>query len=269
MQQQREASGLNPVSIEDLINIIAAGARDFRAAPLYGVIFGAIFAAGGWLLVSLLLVLGLPYLAYPLAMGFALVAPFAAVGFYAVSKRLEKGERLSWPLVLGDMREAAGRDLRWMALVTGFALVIWMDMAAFLFFAFTGFHGVGPDFLDRLFSTPSGLVFLVLGNLAGAVIAFSIFSLAVVSFPMLFDRDVDFVTAMVTSVKLVLANPLTMMAWCALIGVLMGLSVLSGFLGLIVALPLIGHASWRLYRHAVNPAPQVGSAIDAEAIGGA
>ncbi|WP_375206813.1 DUF2189 domain-containing protein [Hyphococcus sp.] len=242
---------LNPVSVNDLVDIIAAGARDFFNAPLYGLVFGALFAAAGWVLIALLLVLGLPYLAYPLAMGFALVAPFAAAGFYAVSDHLEQGKPLSWGGVLGGVKNAIGRDLRWMALVTGFALVIWMDIAAFLFFAFTGFHGVGPDFLDRLLSTPSGVLFLVLGNLSGAIIALSIFSISAISFPMLYDRDVDFVTAMVASVRLVMANPVAMCAWCALIGVAMGLSVLSGFVGFLVVLPVIGHATWRLYRHAV------------------
>ncbi|MEZ5894156.1 MAG: DUF2189 domain-containing protein [Parvularculaceae bacterium] len=149
---------------------------------------------------------------------------------------------------------AAKHDLRWMALVTGFALVIWMDIAAFLFFVFTGFHGVGPGFLDELLTTPSGLLFLAVGNISGAIIAFSIFSISVVSFPMLFDRDVDFVTAMTTSVRLVLANPVAMLVWCALIGLMMGLSVVSGFFGFVVVLPLIGHATWRLYRHAVTAA---------------
>lgn len=252
MSQAQQQTAITPVSINDLIEAVAAGLRDFARAPLYGLVFGGLFAVGGWLLVALLMVLGLPYLAYPLAMGFALVAPFAAAGFYAVSDHLERGEPLSWGSVLGGVRDAVRRDLRWMALVTGFALVIWMDIAAFLFFAFTGFHGVGPGFLDQLFSTPSGLVFLVLGNLSGALIAFSIFSISAVSFPMLYDRDVDFVTAMVTSVKLVLSSPVTMLIWCALIGVLMGLSVLSGFVGFFVILPIIGHATWRLYRHAIE-----------------
>lgn len=250
MTQATERAPLNAVSLNDLIDIIAAGMRDFFRAPVYGLVLAAFFVAAGWLLVALLMVLGLPYLAYPLAMGFTLVAPFAAAGFYAVSDHLEQGNPLSWGSVFSGIRQAVGRDLRWMALVTGFALVIWMDIAAFLFFAFTGFHGVGPDFLDRLLSTPSGLVFLALGNLSGALIALSIFSISAISFPMLYDRDVDFVTAMVASVKLVMANPVSMCVWCLLIGVSMGLSILSGFVGFLVVLPVIGHATWRLYRHA-------------------
>jgi uncharacterized membrane protein len=94
---------------------------------------------------------------------------------------------------------------------------------------------------------------LLLGNVSGALIALSIFSISVISFPMLYDRDVDFVTAMVTSVRLVTKNPVPMIAWCVLIGVLTGLSLLSMFIGFLLVLPAIGHASWHLYRRAVEP----------------
>lgn len=250
------------VTVTDLVEAMGAGSRDFRAAPQYGLVFGGTYMVAGWLIIVLLWYLGLPYLAYPLALGFALIAPFAAVGFYAVSDHLEKGKPLSWSNVLGGVREAAGRDLRWMAVVTGFALIIWMDIAAFLFFGFVGLAGFGPDLIETLFTTPSGLVFLLIGNVAGALIAFAVFSISVISFPMLYERDVDFVTAMVTSVRLVVANPATMIIWCAIIGVLMGLSVLSGFVGLILILPFIGHATWHLYRHAVTPA-ETGQAVAA------
>lgn len=252
MTQASNQIAINPVSVRDLTAVIAEGLRDFRQAPIYGLCFGLFFAVAGWLLVTLLFLLGLPYFAYPLAMGFALIAPFAAAGFYAVSDHLERNAPLSWGGVLGGVRDAIGRDLRWMALVTGFALVIWMDIAAFVFFAFTGFHGVGPDFLERLFTTPSGLLFLLFGNLTGALIALFIFSISVVSFPLLYDRDVDFVTAMITSVRLVRTSPAAMIVWCGLIALLMGVSILTGFVGLLIILPVVGHATWRLYRHAVS-----------------
>jgi uncharacterized membrane protein len=253
MAQADQWPGVRQLTLNDLVDVMGAGIRDFRAAPQYGLIFGGLYAVAGWLLIVLLWHLGLPYLAYPLAMGFALIAPFAAVGFYSVSDLLDKGKPLSWPNVFGGIRDAARRDLRWMALVTAFALILWMDIAAILFFGFLGFQGFGPDLLETLFTTPTGLVFLLLGNLIGALIALSVFSISVVSFPMLYDRDVDFVTAMVTSVRLVIANPITMIIWCVVIGILTGISLLSGFLGLIFVLPVIGHATWHLYRRAVEP----------------
>ena len=247
------------LTFNDLVDALGAGIRDLRNAPRFGLLLGGLYAAAGWLLIALLLLLGMPYFAYPLAMGFALVAPFAAVGFYAVSEHLEKDKPLSWSAIIGAVRAASRRDLRWMALVTGFALVIWMDIAAFLFFGFMGFSSFGPDIVDKLLTTPTGLAFLVLGNLSGALIALSIFSISAVSFPMLYDRDVDFVTAMVTSVRLVIANPVTMIIWCFIIAALTGLSLMSAFVGLIVVLPVIGHATWHLYRRAVAPATEAGA----------
>jgi len=249
-----KAPGVRKLTINDLVDVIGAGIRDFRAAPRYGLLLGGLYAAAGWTIIALLWHFKLPYFAYPLAMGFALVAPFAAVGFYAVSEHLHSGRTLSWASVLGSIRAAARRDLRWMALVTGFALVIWMDIAAFLFFGLMGFTSYGPDFFEMLFTTPTGIVFLLLGNSTGALIALLVFSISAVSFPMLYERDVDFVTAMTTSVRLVIANPVTMIVWCAVIGVLVGISLLSVFVALLVVLPVIGHATWHLYQRAVEPA---------------
>ena len=254
METGARVAGVRRLSINDIIDALGAGMQDFRRAPRIGLFFGGLYAAAGWLLIALLWQFGMPYLAYPLAMGFALVAPFAAVAFYAVSAKYEKAETVTLGSVVSAVREAARRDLRWMALVTGFGLVIWMDIAAFLFFGFMGFQSFGPDFVEKLLTTPTGLVFLLLGNATGAVIALTIFSISVVSFPMLYDRDVDFVTAMTTSVRVVAANPVAMIAWCCVIAALIGISILSLFLGLFLVMPVIGHATWHLYRRAVEPA---------------
>ncbi len=242
------------VVTSDILEALAAGLRDFRTAPLFGLFIGAIYFAGGWLLILLLVSFDLGYLVYPLAAGFALIAPFLATALYAVSRSLERNETPSWNEVLGSVRGAVGRDLGWMALVTGFSLFIWMDIAALLFFGFLGLNALSAqELLREIFTTPMGLLFLVIGNSVGAVIALAVFSYSVISFPMLFDRDIDFVTAMVTSVKIVLANPKAMILWCGTIGTLIGLSLLSGLVGLLVVLPVLGHASWHLYRHAVTP----------------
>ncbi|MEO1282760.1 MAG: DUF2189 domain-containing protein [Pseudomonadota bacterium] len=239
------------LTVGDLIEVLGAGVRDFVAAPQYGLFFGGIYAIAGWVIIAFLFYYKLLYLAYPLAMGFALIAPFAAVGFYAVSRALEKGEKLSWSGVLGAVGGTTKSDLRWMALVTSFAFFLWMDIAAILFLSIMGFDALGPQFFELVFTTSTGWLFLLVGNAVGAVIAFMVFSICVVSFPMLLDRDVDFATAMVTSVKVVKANPATMFVWLIIIGLLTGLSLLSGFIGLFVMLPVVGHATWHLYRRAV------------------
>lgn len=240
---------LNRVTIPDLRSVIAAGFRDFLRAAPFDLVFGGLFAAAGWLLIALLVKFHLPFLAYPLAMGFALVAPFGAVAFYAVSDLQDRGEPLSFGALARRIARAARGDLRWMSLVTGFALVIWMDIAAFIFFGFVGLNGFTPDFFINLVTSPSGAAFLILGNAVGALIAICVFSISVISFPMLFDRDVDFITAMTTSVRLVRENPATMLLWCFLIGLSVAISVATALLGLLVLLPVIGHATWRLYRH--------------------
>ena len=250
------APTVRPVAMGDILEVLAAGLRDFRAAPVYGLFIGGVYTLGGWVLILLLVRFGLPYLVYPLAAGFAFIAPFIATALYAVSRQLERKEPLSWGQVLGSVRGAAGRDLGWMALVTGFSLFIWMDIAALLFFGFLGLKSQSAtELLQEIFTTPMGLLFLAIGNGVGAVLALGVFSLSVTSFPMLYDRDIDFVTAMITSVKVVLANPAAMIIWCATIAALIGVSLLSGLVGLLVVLPILGHASWHLYRRAIGPAP--------------
>lgn len=261
MAKQSQWPEVRNITVADLIDIVAAGLRDFRAAPKYGLVVGGVFALGGWLLLIMLWELGLIYLSYPVAMGFALIAPFAAVGFYAVSEQLERGKPLSWGSLWSAIRGSTQRDLRWMALITGFAFFIWVDMAAMLFMVFIGFNALDGNFFNTLFGTTEGWMFLIVGNFAGAVLAMIVFSISVVSFPMLFDRDVDFVTAMVTSVRLVIANPKSMVIWCIVIAVLTGLALMSVFIGLVVVLPVIGHATWHLYRRAVEPA--AASVLDA------
>lgn len=252
---------VRPVAMGDLLEVLAAGLGDFRRAPGVGLVLGGIYAVGGWLLILLLIRFDLPFLVYPLAAGFVLVVPFVVTGFYAVSAILERGERPTWAAVGRLVWRSARRDLGWMALVTGFSFFIWMDIAAVLFFGFLGLGALSADtFFAQLFTTPAGLMFLVVGHGAGAVIALAVFSYTVTSFPMLFDRDCDFVTAMVTSVRVVLANKRAMVAWCVVIGVCIGLSLLSGLVGLFVVLPVLGHASWHLYRRAVAPADDAGAA---------
>lgn len=242
------------IDVSDLTDVLAMAVNDMRQAPALSLFFGVAYALGGIGLILLFLRGDVSFLIYPTAMGFALLAPFFAAGLYDISRRIETGQPLSWRAVLSSVWHASGRDLGWMAFVTSFAFIIWMDIAAMLTFAFMGFSASSvTEFARDVFTTPNGVLFLVIGNLAGAVIAFAVFSISVVSFPMLYDRDIDFVTAMVTSVRLVLKNKKAMLAWALTIGWLMAVSILSAFVGLIFVLPLLGHATWHLYRRSVAP----------------
>lgn len=243
------------VDVADLTEVLGLAANDMRRATGMSLFFGVVYALGGLGLVVLFLQRDVPFLIYPTAMGFALLAPFFAAGLYDISRRLEAGEPLSWSAVLSSIWRASGRDLGWMAFVTAFTFIIWMDIAAMLTFAFMGFSASSvAEFIHDVFMTPHGLLFLIIGNVVGALIAFFVFSISVISFPMLYDRDIDFVTAMVTSVRLVLRNKKAMLGWALTISFLMAVSILSCFLGLVFSLPLLGHASWHLYRRAVVPA---------------
>ena len=237
------------------------GIRDFRAAPQYGLFFGAFYAVAGWLMIGLAYYLEFPYLVYPLGTGFALFAPFAATGLYDVSRRLEQGEPLNWNAVLGSIKAVSGRELAWMAVVTVFTVIIWLDIAAFLFFAFMGFGGgMSDNLINEILTTSRGWVFLAIGNIVGAILAALVFSYSAVSFPMLYDRNVDFVTAMVTSVKAVLKNPWPMAIWAIIIAVHLALSLVSLFAGLVIVLPILGHTTWHIYRKVVGPAEDVARA---------
>lgn len=257
--QKKNQIDVQTVSIDDLLEVLALGLRDFKAAPAYGLFFSAIYAVGGWVLILMLIEFDLPFLVYPLAAGFALIAPFIASGFYVVSRQLETSGTLSWGIVFGTVKSMFSRDLGWMALVTGFSLFIWMDIAALLSFGFMGAQlFTFAELFDIILTTPAGWAFLVIGHAAGALIAFGVFSYSVISMPMLFDRDIDFVTAMITSVRFVKRNPRVMAVWCLTIAVLVAISLLSGFVGLLITLPVLGHATWHLYRRAISPAQTAG-----------
>ena len=252
---QKKQPGIKKITVDDLLEVLALGLRDFKAAPLYGLFFSGIYTVGGWVMILMLIEFDLHYLVYPLAGGFALIAPFIASGFYVISRQLEKSEPLTWRLILTTVKSMFDRDLGWMALVTSFSLFIWMDIAALLSFGFMGFQLFSfADLLGILFTTPLGWLFLIVGNTIGALIAFCVFSYSIISMPMLFDRDIDFITAMITSVRLVIKNPWVMAIWCFIIALSIVISFLSGLLGLLVALPVLGHATWHLYRRAISPA---------------
>ena len=240
---------------DDLAEALALGWKDFCRAPAFGLFFGGLYMVGGWAIAGLALFSRLYYLAYPLATGFALLGPFVAAGLYEVSRRLERGEPLGWRAVLGAVRKGGTRDLGWMALVTLFAFIIWVDFALFLYLVFYGLHmPAWQDFLLGLFTTLDGFAFFVVGNLCGAAIAFFIFCITMVSCPLLLDRDIDFVTAMLTSLRAVGANRAQMVSWAGMIAMMMCAALLTGLLALLVVLPLLGHATWHVYRRIVVPA---------------
>jgi uncharacterized membrane protein len=236
------------ITVADIADAFAHGLRDFQALPLYGLVFGALYALGG------LTQLGMVYLAYPLAAGFALLGPFVAVGLYEISRRRELGQPVSPGAIWSTVRSRS--EIGWMAFVTLFFFIIWMYQVRLLVALLLGLNASFSsfkEFLTVVLTTNEGLLFLTIGNLDGAALSLILFALTVVSFPLLLDREVDFVTAMVTSVRAVVASPVPMIGWAAIIVALLIVSALPYFFGLLVTVPVLGHTTWHLYRKIVAP----------------
>lgn len=243
------------ISSEDVVDALDRGLRDFQSAPRYGLFLSGLCALTGVSVVVALFEAGMSYFAYPIAAGFALICPFLAAGLYEVSRRLETGEPLSAGAI---WRKLASRsEVRWMGFATLLMFIVWMYQVHVLLAVFLGSSGIAdtlPEFVRIVLNTPQGWAFLVVGNVVGAVLATILFSLTVVSFPLVLDRDVDCVTAMVTSVRAVVSNPGPMLLFAVTIAGFMLASILTAFLGLLLTLPILGHATWHLYRSAVEPA---------------
>ncbi|WP_238991820.1 DUF2189 domain-containing protein [Gemmobacter caeruleus] len=256
MSQTETAGGhvpeINTVSFGDLRAALAAGWRDFLRAPLYGFGFSLVYVLGGWLVFWALTTKGQLWWTLPASAGFPILGPFIACGFYEISRRLEAGEPLDWGGIAGVIFRQKDRQIPSMAAVIVIFFLFWNFLAHMIFALFLGTVSLTNITSSlEVFATPSGMLMLAIGTAIGAVIATLLFGLTVVSLPLLLDREVDFVTAMLTSLGLVQANPVVMLAWGALIAVGLFLGMLPGFLGLFVVLPLFGHASWHLYRRAL------------------
>jgi uncharacterized membrane protein len=253
VDRYKAVPAINKITLADVASALKAGMRDLRRAPICGLTTGAFYAAGGLVLYVLASWLGLFYLTYPLAAGFALIGPFFAIALYEVSRRLEAGEPKSLRKVVGVVTGSGGHSLGWMPMLNLFAFFIWVDVAAALYLGFFGLRRFDlVSLLSEIFTTTNGLIFLVVGNVVGAIFAVLIFSTTVVAYPLLLDRDSDFITAIATSWKAVRTNPVPMLAYGLIVAVLTFVAILPLLLGLIVVLPVLGHATWHLYRRVVS-----------------
>lgn len=235
----------------DLRAALAAGWGDFRACPGYGLFFAGVYVAAGLFLYFALFNRGEVAWLVPAAAGFPLLAPFIAVGLYEVSRRREAGLPMTWGAVLGALRGRGGDDqIVSMGAIVFVAFGFWLMIAHGIFAVFLAESGIGTESL-ALFGTRAGMMMLVVGGAVGAVLAWAFYAVTVVSLPMLVHREVDFMTAIIVSLAVVRSNSLTMLVWAGVIAVTLFAAMLPAFLGLLVALPVLGHATWHLYRCAV------------------
>lgn len=249
---------IRSITMADVAAALRSGVADFIRAPLFGLFFGSFYAIGGLLILAALTVFETSWMIIPIAIGFPLVGPFIAVGLYEVSRTLASGEILHWNKVLLVVVRQRERQLGWMAFVVLFIFWIWIYQVRLLlalFFGFKTFSSVG-DFLTLITTSTEGLGFLFTGTLVGAFLAFVLFSSTVIAMPLLLDRDIDFVSAMITSFKTVFQNPVPMLSWGVIVTVLAMIALLPAFMGLIIILPILGHATWHLFTKAIVPASQ-------------
>jgi uncharacterized membrane protein len=246
----RPPPAIRSLAVADVFLCLNKGVRDFQR---YGVFFACFYVVGGLGLVSLALYTRNEQAIFPMIAGFLLIGPITAVGLYDISRRLEAGVELRTRDILLSFTRHGGTQLMLFGATLVFAMMAWL-LAARLIYALA--FGMQPltifQILAQALSSPSAAWFLIVGNIVGAALAVVVFAMSVVAVPYLLDRDVDFMTALVTSIRAVIRNPLAMLTFAFIIGCMIGASLLTAFLGLVVAMPVIGHATWHLYRMTVD-----------------
>ncbi|QZH74417.1 MAG: DUF2189 domain-containing protein [Erythrobacter sp.] len=239
------------LTFADLRAALAAGWADYRAHPLFGLFFAAIYVIAGMALVQALQSRGAFMWWMAAIAGFPLLAPFTAVGLYEVSRRREAGLPLHWRPVLGALRGRGDEQLLLMGGILFVGFSFWVILAHGIFAIFMADAGMGGESLAALLS-PAGIAMLAVGSAVGSLVALFFYAITVISLPMLVDRDVDFITAIIASLATLRANTGVVIGWGVLIAAILFVSMLPAFLGLLVTLPVLGHATWHLYRRAVR-----------------
>lgn len=227
---------------------MARGWSDLWSFPLISLSYGIVFMIVAMALLFGLTLLGWQSLFLALAGGFVLLGPMLAVGLYEVSRRQQSGE----PGGLSDIVVVGVRSpgqLAFMGALLLFVYLVWIEIAFLLFMLFFGAGGLPPvqDFISELLFTPRGLGLLIVGTIVGAVLAGIVFLISAVSIPILMICEVDIVTAIMVSINAVAENPRAMMLWAGLIAAIMICSVATMFVGLVIAFPLVGHATWHAF----------------------
>ncbi len=241
------------ISFGDLGEVLRKGLGDFGAYRTHVIFLCLIYPFAGLAVARVASDARLLPLLFPLALGFALIGPFAAVGLYEMSRRRERGEPASWRRAFGVFTSpAVAAIFKLGLLLTGFGL-LWV-VAAMKIYALT----LGPDmptsvasFARDVFTTPAGWTLIVVGLATGFLFALVALATSVVSFPLLLDRHVSISTAIATSVRAVRASPGPMLAWGGIVAAGLALGTIPLLMGLIVVMPALGHATWHLYRKVV------------------
>jgi uncharacterized membrane protein len=239
----------------DLVDVLRQGFADFWAMPTHVIFLSLIYPIAGLVIGGAAFGYNLLWLFYPMAAGFALIGPFAAIGIYELSRRREQGLDSDWSHVFDLLQAQSFRAILALGLVLLAIFGIWIAVAQSIYTAYFGY--LVPEsidaFLRQVLTTEAGHRMIVVGNVVGCLFALLAFVISVVAFPLLIDRDVSAFAAAMTSVKAVARNPLTMALWGLIVAVALLIGSLPFFVGLAVVLPVLGHATWHLYRKVVVP----------------
>src|SRR4051812_46010957 len=255
--QTAEAAGpvIRTIQLSDLHDALKRGWDDFKAVPSHAIILCVIYPVLGLVLARAVLGYSVIPLLFPLAAGFALIGPFAALGLYEMSRRRERGEQASAWDALEVLRSPSFGAMLGLGALLLALFVTWVATAQAIYIATFGYEGVTgfSDFATRVLTTSQGWWLIVVGCGAGFLFALLALCISVVSFPLMLDRHAGAGDAMVTSLRAVARNPVPMAAWGLIVAALLVAGTLPFFLGLAVVIPLLGHATWHLYRETIEP----------------
>ena len=246
---------IRTIGVADLKDALARGWDDFTAMPSHAVFLCLIYPVVGFVIFRLVLGANVLPLLFPLAAGFALIGPLAALGLYEMSRRREQGLDVSWKHALDVFRSPSLGAIVALGLMLVAIFLTWIAVAQAVYVTYFGYAPAAsiPTFVGQVLTTPAGWALILVGNGIGFLFAVLVLTLSVVSFPLLLDRDVGVAGAVLTSVRAVLANPLAMAVWGMIVAALLVLGSIPAFFGLAVVVPILGHATWHLYRKVVEP----------------
>src|SRR6516165_5321791 len=254
-ERLHELPAVRTITFADLRDALAKGLDDFWAMPTHVIFLSLIYPIVGIALASATFDYDVVPLLFPLAAGFALIGPFAAIGLYELSRRRELGLDTSWRHAFDIIHSPS----IWSIAALGFLLlaifVVWLAVANAIYVANFGHREITSltTFARHILTTPQGHNVIVEGNAIGLLFAVVAFSFSVVSFPLLLDRNVGAAAAALISVRVVLRNPITMALWGLIVACSLAIGFLAFFFGLALVMPVLGHSTWHLYRKVVEP----------------